>query len=802
MGETERQAPGGPGVDARWTSSDKMGVGTTIEAASQVWFTIGRGILNEVYFPRVDLACTRDLGLVVADGRGYFSEEKRDARHEVATVADGVPAYRLTNTCRGGRYRIEKTVFCNPREHALIQETTFTPLAGELSDYHLYALLGARLGNRGSENTGWVGAYKGVPMLFAARGGNVLALACSAPWRKRSAGFVGSSDGWKDIKEHNVMEWEYDRAEGGTIALTGEVDLAACGGRFVLALGFGASADEAGHRARKCLVDRLEVVRDEYIRQWEDWLGTLHGFELPEGGGRDLSRTSAAVLRTHESKSIPGGIIASLSVPWGRYRGDDNLGGYHLVWPRDMVEAAGGLLAVGEEGAMLGRMLRYLQATQEDDGHWPQNMWVDGSSYWEGLQLDEMALPIMFLGLLIRENAPGAIDSANLWPMMRKAAAYIARNGPSTAQDRWEKDTGYTPFTLGTEIAALLVAADLAESLGEPPELARYLRETADAWNANIERWLYVTDTKLAKERGVEGYYARIVPPDAPEASSRDKGTIRVKNRPPGDDERPAAEIVSPDVLALVRFGLRAPDDPRILNTIQVIDATLRVETPTGPCWRRYTHDGYGEHEDGSPYDGTGVGRAWPLLTGERAHYELAAGRRDEAVRLLATMASFADDGGMLPEQVWDAPDIPDRDLYFGRASGSAMPLAWAHAEYLKLRRSLHDNRVFDTPAQTVHRYLRDRVGSKLAPWRFHRPRATMPAGSTLRVEVRAPAVVRWGVDGLSDPKQAPTRDTGLGLHYVDLATADLPPGRRVVFTFDWAETQRPEGRDFTVTVS
>jgi glucoamylase len=282
----------------------------------------------------VDLACTRDLGLVVADGRGFVSDEKGDARHEVATLADGVPAYRLTNTCRQGRYRIEKTVFTNPREHALIQETTFTPLRGKLEDYHLYALLGARLGNRGSGNTGWVGSYKGTPMLFAARGGSVLALACSAPWLKRSAGYVGASDGWKDIQENHLITWEYDRAEDGTVALTGEVDLEACGGTFLLVLGFGASEYEAGHRARKCLVDRVEMVRDEYIKQWEDWQKTLRDFKLPEGGGRDLSRTSAAVLRTHESKAIPGGIIASLSVPWGRYQGDDNLGGYHLVWPR------------------------------------------------------------------------------------------------------------------------------------------------------------------------------------------------------------------------------------------------------------------------------------------------------------------------------------------------------------------------------------------------------------------------------------------------------------------------------------
>src|SRR5581483_885282 len=164
---------------------------------------------------------------------------------------------------------------------------------------------------------------------------------------------------------------------------------------------------------------------------------------------------------------------------------------------------------------------------------------------------------------------------------------------------------------------------------------------------------------------------------------------VPIKNRPPGEDGRPASQIVSPDALALVRFGLRAPDDPRIRDTVRVIDALLRVDLPAGPCWRRYNGDGYGEHEDGAAFDGTGVGRPRPLLTGERAHYELAAGDRAAAARLLAALEGFASDGHLIPEQVWDAPDVPERELYRGRPSGSAMPLAWAHAEHVKLLRSL-----------------------------------------------------------------------------------------------------------------
>ena len=130
---------------------------------------------------------------------------------------------------------------------------------------------------------------------------------------------------------------------------------------------------------------------------------------------------------------------------------------------------------------------------------------------------------------------------------------------------------------------------------------------------------------------------------------------------------------MSPDALALVRFGLRAAEDPRVLNTVRVIDALLEVNTPGGPAWHRYNGDGYGEHEDGAPFDGTGVGRAWPLLTGERAHYELAAGRWNVAERLLGALEAFANESGLLSEQLWDAPDIPERGLFFGRPSGAAI---------------------------------------------------------------------------------------------------------------------------------
>jgi glucoamylase len=310
-----------------------------------------------------------------------------------------------------------------------------------------------------------------------------------------------------------------------------------------------------------------------------------------------------------------------------------------------------------------------------------------------------------------------------------------------------------------------------------------------------------VTGTDLARGTGVEGYYVRIAPPEVSDAASPSGGFVPIKNRPPGQSLEPAGQIVSPDALALVRFGLRAPDDPRILNTLKVIDALLKVETPFGPAWHRYNDDGYGEHADGSPFDGTGIGRAWPLLTGERANYELAAGHRQEAGELLRTMEAFANKGGLIPEQVWDAPDIPGLELFFGRPSGSAMPLVWAHAELIKLHRSLQDGRVFDMPPQPVKRYQVEKVTSPYAIWRFNHKARAIPAGSTFRVEVLAPSTVRWSTDDFRTSNEVAARSTSLGVFIADLPTAGLPEGTQIKFTFYWPEADRWEGTDFMTQV-
>lgn len=790
-------APGWPGSEPRWTSSAKSGIGTALNRVSRIWFTLSHGIINEIYYPRVDLACTRDMGLIITNGKDFFSEEKRNTLNKTTYIADGVPAYRMINTCGEGRYRIEKEIIADPKRPVLLQRTKFIALKENLRNYHLYVLLAPHLANQGSNNTAWVGEYKGHQMFFVERDGHALALVCSENWLKRSVGFVGVSDGWQDLNANKRMTWFYDRAENGNVALTGEVKLPKDGSEFLLAVGFGHNADKAAQTAINSLKDGFKSALDQYIKEWQKWNETLKEIKPTIPKVRNLNSVSTLVMRTCESKEHPGGIVASLSIPWGFAKGDDDLGGYHLVWPRDLAETAGALLAIGANKDV-ERVLNYLKSTQLEDGHWSQNMWINGKPYWSGLQLDETAFPILITGLARREKVLNNKDVKKFWLMVKRAAIYIIKNGPVAMQDRWEEDPGYSPFTLAATISSLLVAADFAD-LNNENTLGEYFREIADNWNENIEQWTYVTNTELSRKIGVEGYYVRIAPPDSSDAASPLNGFVPIKNRPPGQSEEPASQIISPDALSLVRFGLRVPDDPRIINTVKVIDALLKIETPKGPLWHRYNEDGYGEHSDGSAFDGTGIGRAWPLMTGERAHYELAAGRQQEAEKLLLSLESFANESGLIPEQIWDSPDIPERELFLGSPSGSAMPLVWAHAEQIKLSRSLQDGVVFDLPQAPVERYLKQKVRSPFAIWRFNHKCRTILTGKIFRIELLAPAVIHWSTNNWKEVIETKTHDTGIGIHLADIPTSSLKTDEQIQFTFFWSEANHWEGQNFSV---
>jgi glucoamylase len=798
----EKYAFGWPGIEARWTSSAKSGVGTALNPSSKVWFSICHGILNEIYYPQVDHACTRDMEFIVTDGKDFFSEEKRHTSHHIRHIAKDTPGYYITNSCQHHHYRIEKEIISDPFRDTLLQRVKFCPTNKKRKDFKLYLLLAPHLGNFGKDNTAWVGNYKGHPMLFAQRGDTSLALVCSVPWKKCSAGFVGVSDGWQDLSKHKQMLWEFDRAENGNVALTGEIDLDEINNNsFVVALGFGRNPEEAGQRARASILESFESAKTHFIQEWKRWQRKLY----PVENNKQLTVTpkffnfSATMLKVHESKRHPGGLIASLSIPWGFNRGDDDLGGYHLVWPRDMVQTAGGMLAA-KAYQDARRVLNYLMVTQEEDGHWSQNMWLDGTPYWKGVQMDQTAAPILLIDLVHREVGLSDEELEYFWPMIRKAASYLISNGPITEQDRWEENAGYSTYTLAMEISALLIAADHAE-LNNEPQVASYLRETADAWNAGIERWTYVSGSDLAKFVGVEGYYVRINLKEAEEGENRGNDLLTISNRPMGENICLASEMVSPDALALVRYGLRSPDDPRILNTIKVIDATLKMESPLGPLWYRYNRDGYGEHSDGQPFNGRGIGRPWPLLTGERGHYEIIAGNYAAAEKLLKTMENYANETGSFPEQIWDSDDIPHLELYFGKASGSAMPLVWAHAEYIKLCRSLAEKKVFDMPPQTHKRYILEKKDSLIYMWTFRTNSKVVPKNRTLRIQCLHPATIHWSTDDWSTVHQVPALDSGLGTYYADLHVNGLDHGHKINFTFFWHEPEVWENKRYTLSI-
>lgn len=792
----EKIAPGAPGIPPKWTSSAKTGIGKAINAGSEVIFTISHGILNEIYFPREDMACIRDMELLISDGQDFFSEEKRATNTKTKMMREGIPAYHIINTCKSKNFVIEKFIVADTIRDTVLQKVIFKPATKFKGAFRLYALLAPHLKNRGSDNTGRVGNYKGVPTLFAEREDTCLAMLCSTGWKKMSVGFVGTSDGYQDLYQHKEMQWEYTLAENGNIALTGEIDLSQSN-EFTIAIGFGSSPSEAAHHARASLLDGYEAIQKKYIDEWLTWHRSLANMKLRKLASGNKFRASATVLKINTAKSFSGGIVASMSIPWGQSKGDDDLGGYHLVWPRDLVESAGGFLALHAEADAI-EIINYLMTTQKPDGSWHQNMWLDGTPYWQAIQMDQVALPVLLVDtcheLLHLEHK----RLKRYWSHIKKAIDFIIKNGPATEQDRWEEEAGYSPFTIATQIAGLLAAANLADQLGEK-EIAAYCRETADDWNERIEEWTYVTVTDVAKKIGVPGYYIRINPENIPADKLNDK-TIVLKNHREDNGVLPVTALISTDALALVRFGLRRPDDPKILNTIKVIDQLLKLDTPEGPCWHRYNQDGYGEDEQGNdfPCNGNGRGRAWPLLTGERGHYEVAAGNFEKAAALLKAMEAFSNND-MLPEQIWDAADIPAKELFFGRHTGSAMPLTWAHAEYIKLACSIKAGKIFDMPEHTRKRYLEDNTLARVAKWRFNDQISKTRSSKKLRIEVLAPAIIYWSTDNWVTSKHIETRDLGLTFYYADFDLQETD--KSFGFTFFWTDANKWEGKNFEISV-
>jgi len=788
-----RQAFGKPGIEPRWTQGGKEGVGTAYSAVSRIWFTLWNGVVTEVYYPTIDRPQIRDLQYLITDNKTFFHEEKRHLRTSTRRISDHALAYEITNEDPDDRYRIIKEIITAPHLPCLLQHTRLEGDADVLSRLRLYALCAPHIQGGGMGNNACVLEVAGRTILAAEKEGVWIALAASIPFSRLSCGYVGASDGWTDLAHGFTMDWEFDQALDGNVALTGEI-IPHGGREFTLALAFG----NGQHSAISTLLQALGIpFADHHQRFVEQWsrpgkkIIPLKEVCCDQG---NLYHSSYSLLLAHEDKTYPGAFIASLSIPWGEVKGDEDLGGYHLVWTRDLVKTATALLAAGNKATPL-RALIYLAASQLDNGGFSQNFWINGESYWQGVQLDEVAFPILLAWKLKEDDALGDFDP---YHMVMAAASFLIRYGPATEQERWEEASGYSPSTLAANIAALICAAGFAAERGDR-RTAEYLTEYADFLECHVEAWTVTTEGTLHPD--IRQHYIRIHPvrvDDRYPDEDPNHGSIVINNRAPDRQYKfPAKEIVDAGFLELVRYGIRKHDDIDIVRSLQMIDAVLKIDTPAGPCWRRYNHDGYGQREDGGPYQGWGSGRAWPLLTGERGHYELAAGRDGEPY--IRALENFASRTGMLPEQVWDLPDRPNQHLYLGRPTGAAMPLAWAHAEYLKLLRSVYDGVVFDRIPAVADRYLDDEKRYKLLEiWKPNRQPRTVVKGFTLRVQTEETFRLRWSRDAWKSEETTLSTPTALGIEFVDIPVP-VDQQAAIRFVFQWLSGTREE-REYEVS--
>jgi glucoamylase len=784
-----RFAPGGPGIEPRWTHGAKVAVGTAYSTSSRVWYTLDHSCVTEVYYPTIDSPQIRDLQFLVTDGENFFHDERRNFVGEIDCISEAALGFEVTNREKEGRYTIRKTILGDPHQNCLLVQTRLEAPPELLPKLKMYVLCAPHLEIGGWHNNGEILRLERHTVLIAYKGETWLAIGASVPFTDCSCGYVGVNDGWTDLADNYRLDWQYDAILDGNIALTGGLDLSK-GSTFTLALAFGTTR----HNALSTLVQSLSIpfeeTREAFIRQW-DRTSKRYALTVGSNNSRVFER-SINLLLAHEDKTYPGAMIASLSIPWGDEKSDDELGAYHLVWTRDLVKCVTALLAVGDLSTPL-RALIYLAVSQRRDGSFYQNFWIDGRPYWHGIQLDEVALPLILAWRLWKLGALGNFDP---YSMVRRACGFLIREGPVTAQDRWEEASGYSPSTLAAHIAALICAAEFFADRGDE-RTAEFVRDYADFLESHVERWTVTTQGTLVP--GLTRHYIRINPGDVSHCADEDPncGTLVLANQRPGDRyEFPAKAIVDAGFLELVRYGIRSAHDPLIQDSLRVVDAVLKVETPFGPCWRRYNHDGYGQRDDGEAYQRWGVGRAWPLLTGERGHYELAAGRDPHPY--LDALEKFSVGVGLIPEQIWDAPNLPSRHFIFGGNTESALPLLWAHAEYVKLRRSAADGKSCDLIEPAYDRYVRrDRQNSAIEVWKFNRQVPAIAMGTRLRIQASSPFLLHWTIDEWLHSSDTRSTGTSVDIEFVDLP---LPEQETTVrFTFLWVDENRWEGKDYEI---
>ena len=753
-----------------WTSGAKDLVMTAL-GSSRVWATTGQGIFTEIYWPAVDQPQVKDLGFLIG-GTGWWQEVKRAGTYTLSTPEPGLMLPTIVHAGRDQAYQLTLRPVVDPDHDALLIDYE---LAGE--GVRLYPLLAPHLGISqiapesqwaalGADNLGWTDPAD--LAMFASGSSGFLCLLARPGFTRAGAGYAGDTDGWTDFSRHQSMTLTYGQAGPGVVALTGEL----AAGSGLLALGFGDRQDTARAAAQASLDAGYDATAAAFARGWRAWTAglTLPGpAQLAAAGSAgppglaDALRESAVVLRTHADHTVSGAYVAGLAIPWGNYGNDP--GGYHMVWCRDAGETALALAAAGHTDDA-ATALGYLAGRQRQDGSWPRCFFVSrvpaAFDPQAAVQLDEVAFPLLLAGKLDELGVPMPEGADNA---ITSAAGYLARNGPVSSQDvdRWEENAGASPFTIGLEIVAMLVAA--TRLTGPDRTLARAL---ADNWNERIEEFTFVSGDEIDQAFGTDGHYVRIGRPGGGRVEERNQSQV---TQPVG-----AAALVGLEFAYLPRLGLRDPADKRIADTLAITEAMLGADTPNGRAYHRYDVDGYGEWLDGSgwPVRKFGIGRPWPLLAGERGHLNVLSG--GDATTQLRAMLAMRGRGGLLPEQIWDANPIPRQNLRPGQPTGSAMPLAWAHSELIKLAVAAATGKPVELLALVSDRYRAVVPASPTWFWRESSPVLAVPAGRTLVVADLSPFTLHYGFDDW-DPATITERDAqglGLGLFGVTLTPADL----------------------------
>jgi glucoamylase len=734
-------APGGPGALSHFDLARKDCLGTANNRASKVWYTVAGGVLSDVYYPTIDNTNVETLQYIVTDGSTFTDLQSRDMSYTVQTLDRAGMECQVTSTAKSGAYSIVTDYFTDSRRNTLVMRvrmhnTTHTPLQLYVRfDPSINGNGGGGAGNGGADSS-TVDSSTGNPVMVAYDTQTAtnavnrdyaqpVFAALDGPFDQATSGFAGTaSDGLTQLDASHALTQLYSDALNGNLVQTGRVSLRGRGnGNITLALGFGTDRAAALSSAEGSLNSDIDTLRDGYRSAWNNYDSNLkrppqHLAGLTSARVHQLSAEyylSANVLKASEDKTFPGAIVASLASPWGQAvsAGDPNntyFGSYREVFARDLYEAWTGLVADGDVATARNAVTFLFNRQQQPDGSMPRNSLVNGKLAPDSFntQLDECSYPILMAWTL------GMTDNTLYRQHIRPAAYFVASHGPSFGPERWEEQGGYSPSTIAAEIAGLISASDIAQVNGDDVS-ARVFRGTADDWQRSIKGWTVTTNGPLA----AHPYFIRLSKTGDPNAAI----SYNLGNGGPTLDQR---SVIDAGFLELSRLGELTASDAAIQESLPVVDATIEAATPSGPGWHRYNGDGYGDgSSDGHPWapSGKGTGHLWPALSAERAENRLQTGDAADAVTLLDSMSNFASGVGLIPEQDWELPNlaaspygtdptVASIGFQDGQPAGSAAPLTWSAASFVRLSADIGAGRAVDQPANTTARYITHQQGT------------------------------------------------------------------------------------------